>query len=167
MTERTSFSPSGQEIYRGNIFDRAILRRISRVALSLPDEFDEKGKSSKLHVHGTAGQETYIKIDENVTEYGDEAMRYTAIGLTRSDEDERVLTGLDATTYVTDEVGDLTGKHVGPDVFVLGASDNTLSLFRVMRMVTQATNVVEWANTLDYLATADPVRQEGTFPKIF
>ncbi len=125
-----------------------MLRRISATALRLPEEFDEKGKLGRLRVHGeTSDEHAVIKIEEDLPREDDGARQLTDISLMRSTIDSEVLLALNVDRYIVDDVGELYGVTSPHQTFSLGAGDNTLSLYKVMRSVGLASRTVEGALT--------------------
>jgi len=168
MAERSQFSPSGQEIYKGTIFENFVLRRIGRRVLLLPEEFNETGGHGAVHVQGTRSEtETSIKLAKRIDGEGDGAMSFTDITVGYS-VGSIAIHSLSAERYVTDEVGDRMGIEPSRRRFVLGAPGNDISMYNVMRTITRAQHTVEWAIALRDLATADdPTLHTPTFPQTF
>jgi hypothetical protein len=168
MPERADFSPSGQDIFRGNLLERFMLRRIAQTALRLPEAFNTKGRGGTLRVSGeSSSAAVLINLNEDIKDDPDEVVRFTDIAISRSTSDRARILDLGASTYENDEVGDRMGLEPAYRQFLLGAEDNDLSLFSVMRAVSLAANTVEWAATLDYYMKADPHTPGGSFPQTF
>ncbi|HVX47953.1 MAG TPA: hypothetical protein VHA05_01205 [Candidatus Saccharimonadales bacterium] len=161
MAERSQFSASGQEVYKGTFFENFILRRISRRVLLFPEKFDETGKAGALHVNGTRTEtETSIKLAEQIRGDGERAVSFTDITVGYP-VGAAAIHSLSAERYVTDEVGDLMGVEPSRQRFVLGVEDNDISIYDVMRTITRAQHTVEWAQALRELATADDPTLHG------
>lgn len=165
MSERTAHSPSEQSIFRGSWRERIMLNRISKLALRLPEEFDEKGSLGRSRVYGKAtDSHATIKIEEDLSEGSDAVTRFTGITLDRSEDEPSLLTNLTADSYITDEVAELHGISGRHEVFALGDTSSDLSMYRVMRYMSLAVHTVEGAKTLEYLSRPDP---ERIYPQLF
>jgi hypothetical protein len=171
MIERAAFSPTEQAVFEGNRIERFMLRRIAKTALRLPEEFPgkpSKGRGGILRVNGKrSGDELEINLNEDVGESSDDVVRFTDITIVRSPVDRSRLVDLSARRYETDEVGDRMGLTPHCETYILGAKDNSISLFSVMRAVTLAAQTVEWSGTLEYLMNADPHAPGSSFPQTF
>lgn len=140
-----------------------MLRRISAVALRLPEEFDEKGKLGRLRVHGeTSDTHASIYLEESLPEEGDDVARFTEITLNRRKAYPNQLTSLMADSYVTDDIGEMYGVSGKYQTFTLDDRNNGLSMRGVMQGVRLAARTVEDAKTLEYLS-----RPEASFSQLF
>lgn len=136
-----------------------MLRRIHQLAFRLPETFDEADNMKALRVTGTTSEQiASIGIEEVLPDEGDSAIRCTNITVTRSLTGEHALTDLRVDRYITDDIAELHGIESPREVFEPAASDNDLSLFRVMRCVSLAVHTVEGAKTLAYLQEPLPTR---------
>lgn len=145
-----------------------MLRRIAQTALRLPETFNTKGRGGTLRVSGeSSSASVFVNLNEDIKDGPDEAMKFTDIIISRSASDRARILDLGASTYENDEVGDRMGLEPPHRQFLLGAEDNDLSLFSVMRAVSLAANTVEWAATLDYYMKADPHKPGSSFPRAF
>lgn len=138
-------SPSGQGIYRGNMAERWMLRRISGAALLLPKEFDAPGRAGQLVVSGTSSeQQSSVRMVESLGE-DDDAMRVTNIQVDRSGTEPGVIAGLSAERYVDDDMAAIMGVACAAETFTLGSESNSLSMFQVMRGISLAARTVNMA----------------------
>ncbi len=119
----------------------------------MPETFDETDVRRGIVVRGERSDTAAsIGIEETLPEEGESAIRYTDITVARSPDDVAGLTKLEVDRYITDDVGELHGAASRHKTFTPGASDNDLSLFRVMRCTDLALQTVEGVRTLEYLS---------------
>ena len=168
MPERSQFSPDGQEAYTGTRLENIMLRRIGRRVMLLPEKFDEKTEDKRLRVHGARSElETIVKLDKSLKGQGEGPMRFTDITISHA-VGATAIYDLRAEQYETDEEGDRMGVEPARQRFVLGAPNNDISLYNVMRTMTHAEHTVEWAHALRHLATApDPTYHDRSFTQLF
>lgn len=147
-----AINPPGLQIpYRGSFRENLLLGHISRTALRLPQQFDARNALTGVRVRGaTDGLQTSIKIEEGVPAEGEGAIRFTDVELRRSEINPKLLLSLGARRHVTDDIGDMMGLEPAGQAFNLGAEENTLSMFRVMRAVSLAARVVQHAFDAEY-----------------
>jgi len=161
-----AINPPGLQIpYSGSFRENLMLGHISRTALRLPQQFDQRNMFAGAHVWGTTeGPQTSIKIEEEVPEEGEGAIRLTDVGLLRSTINPKLLLSLGARRYVTDDIGDIMGLEPAGQTFNLGAEENTLSMFRVMCAVSLAASMVQYAFNAEYYSRPEVrLTQLGTF----
>lgn len=145
MTKEVVVGATGQSVSVGsNLFERWMLKRISNLALRLPNEFDREGMAGMVRVSGkTVLHHTDIAIKEEIPAEGDGAVRFTDLAIHRLSTNPTMLTGLTADRYISDDVGEMTGATGPHERFTLGAEGNELSMWNIMRSVSLAVRTVE------------------------
>lgn len=124
-----------------------MLKRVSNTALRLPGKFSERTIGGLVIAYGeTVDDFTTIHVHQKFPSKKHKPAHLTSVDLSR-DTANGTLLDVEAERVIVDETDTMRIQR-----FALGAEENNLSLFRVMRTVGLAVQTVETAALMDYYA---------------
>ena len=140
-------------------FDRRALKRISRLALSLPQtEFSGYNSVGSIEVCGRSS--LYRTGFEVVIMAADGSAQITDIDITRSSGNPHDITSLVADRHEEDDYSAIRDMNAAHQEFLLGSKENDLSLWSVMNSTAQAVRAIRYAQRV----TADIPNLPIAFP---